>query len=83
MPNEMTYEFTVYGKKNCVGCDAAKGMLDAQGITYEYVDIADDDEARDTVLEEGFRSVPVLYNNLTGLFYGPTEIQIAIDEFEV
>ena len=46
---------------SCVQCNATMPALDAMGITYRVVKVADDDtESRDQLRELGFQQFPIL-----------------------
>lgn len=51
---------TVYSKPDCPQCDATKRSLDAKGISYETVDLAQSATAMDKVMALGHRSAPVV-----------------------
>ncbi|UOG23749.1 glutaredoxin-like protein NrdH (plasmid) [Gordonia amicalis] len=51
---------TVYTKPACVQCCATYKALDKVGLSYEIVDISQDDEARDHVMALGYLQVPVV-----------------------
>ena len=53
--------FVVYGKENCPNCVKAKALLESKGETFEYIDITVDTEAREHLMNSGFRSVPQVY----------------------
>lgn len=53
---------TVYSKPNCQFCDMAKKLLESKGVEYKSVDISEDPEARQMLMDAGFRSVPQIYN---------------------
>lgn len=53
---------TVYSKPNCQFCDMAKQLLESKGVDYVSVDITLDPEARQLLVDGGFRSVPQIYN---------------------
>lgn len=52
----------VYSKPNCQFCDMAKQLLESKGVAYESIDISVDQEARQMLVDAGFRSVPQIYN---------------------
>jgi glutaredoxin 3 len=52
----------VYSKPNCQFCDMAKALLESKGVAFESVDISVDTEARQLLVDAGFRSVPQIYN---------------------
>jgi glutaredoxin 3 len=56
---------TVYGRPQCPFCDQAKALLENRGVEYTYVDITKQPQAREMLVEAGFRSVPQIYNNAT------------------
>lgn len=51
----------IYTKSGCNYCMQAKDHLQKLGIVYEEVNIANDSAARDKLLAEGHRTLPVLY----------------------
>jgi glutaredoxin-like protein NrdH len=51
---------TVYGKPNCVQCAATERTLIKQGITFNKIDITEDQDAYDYVVSLGHRSAPVV-----------------------
>lgn len=55
----------VYGKPQCQYCDMSKALLESRGVAYEYIDITQVPEARQMLVEGGFRSVPQIYNGIT------------------
>ena len=38
----MPVKFIIYGKKDCQNCVAAKSILDAKGLPYNYFSIPED-----------------------------------------
>lgn len=40
----------------------AKKLLESKGVEYNAVDITEDPEARQMLMDAGFRSVPQIYN---------------------
>lgn len=40
----------------------AKALLESKGVAYESIDISVDPEARQVLVDAGFRSVPQIYN---------------------
>lgn len=65
---------TIYGKPNCSYCVQAKGLLDAKCIPYEYVDVTQDEVAREKLVSSGFRTVPQIFECDTHIG-GYTELQ--------
>jgi bacteriocin-like protein len=58
---------TVYSKNNCPNCVKLKNQLKSWGVTYEEVNIEQDMDARNFVVEQGHRMVPVLYNGVENI----------------
>lgn len=54
---------TVYTKPSCVQCDMTKRYMDKNGISYNTVDITEDESALKMVLEMGFSSAPVVISD--------------------
>jgi glutaredoxin-like protein NrdH len=50
----------VYSKPACVQCTATTRALDAKGISYDVVDLTEDDGALTRVTELGYRQAPVV-----------------------
>ena len=59
---------TLFSKTGCPGCDSLQKELAAKGILHRIVKIDEDAEARKTVLDAGFRSVPQLYDDVALTF---------------
>jgi glutaredoxin 3 len=55
----------VYSKPNCQYCDMAKQLLESKGVAYESIDITQDTDARQMLVDAGFRSVPQIYKGTT------------------
>ena len=55
---------TVYSKNNCSYCVKLKNQLDTWGVQYEEVNIEQNKDAKSFVVEQGHRTVPILYNRL-------------------
>lgn len=51
---------TVYTKPACVQCDATKKHLDKLNLTYETIDITQDEEAYNKIVGLGFQAAPVV-----------------------
>ena len=63
--NEQTgsdQKIKMYATTWCGDCRMAKRWFDARGISYEYINIDEDDDAADYVLQVngGMRSVPTI-----------------------
>lgn len=51
---------TVYSKPACVQCTATTRALDARGITFDVVDLTEDQDAMELVTGLGYRQAPVV-----------------------
>lgn len=51
---------TVYSKPACVQCTATTRALEARGLSYDVIDLTEDDSAMNRVSELGYRQVPVV-----------------------
>ena len=52
---------SIYTKQGCSYCAQAKEHLNKLGITYEEVDVVSTPGARERLLAEGHKTLPVLY----------------------
>ncbi len=56
----MPVKFTIYGKKDCQNCIAAKSILDAKGLPYSYFSIPEDlsREELAEIFVDGYNVIP-------------------------
>lgn len=61
-PTQKSSEVTIYTKKGCPYCAAAKKHYSDQGVTYKEIDVHDTPGAQEKVLKitNGKRIVPVI-----------------------
>jgi glutaredoxin len=52
---------TVYSKKVCPFCVNAKNFLKAKNISFEEVDIEQNEDAQEFIKNQGHRTVPQIY----------------------
>ncbi len=54
---------TLYSSARCPYCVKAKALLDKKGVSYQLIDITDDDEARKNLVAKanGLRTVPQIF----------------------
>lgn len=50
----------LYSKPACMQCRATKKALDKTGITYEIIDLSDNEEALNHVTQLGYVQAPVV-----------------------
>ena len=53
--------YKVFGTPGCPYCVMAVDLLEARDLQYEYVNLMDDDEAREAFVERQFKTVPQVY----------------------
>lgn len=53
---------TVYSKPACVQCNSTYRAMDKKGITYQTVDMSQDEEALEVMKSLGFMQAPVVVN---------------------
>jgi len=53
-------EITVYGKPDCVQCNATYRALGKYGLDYDFVDLSTDSEALESVKALGYQQAPVV-----------------------
>lgn len=54
-------KLTVYSKTVCPFCVNAKNYLKNKNISFEEINIEQDEQARQFILEKGHRTVPQIY----------------------
>ena len=54
---------TVASKDTCGYCTSAKQYLEEHNIEYKEVNLDTNEEAKQWILEQGFRTVPQIYKN--------------------
>jgi glutaredoxin len=52
---------TVYSKKGCAPCAAAKQWLESNNIGFKEIDVMNDKDAKILLFENGFRTVPQFF----------------------
>ena len=79
MTNEMSGELVVYGTRWCGDSQRTRRFLDRRRVTYRWVDIDQDAQARAIVerLNGGHRSVPTLVFPDGSLLVEPSEAELA------
>ena len=53
-------KITVYTKPVCVQCNQTKKTLDKMGLTYDTIDVTEDETAYEYVVKLGYRAAPVV-----------------------
>ncbi|WPH57017.1 glutaredoxin [Enterococcus phage G01] len=53
---------TVYTKNNCMPCKMTKRKLQELGVNYKEINVDENLEALEFLMEYGFRSLPVVFN---------------------
>jgi glutaredoxin len=52
---------TIIGKRGCVYCSAAEGLLQRRGIAFRKLDVSDH-ESEGLISVSGMKSLPVIYS---------------------
>ena len=67
----------VYTKSNCMACNFTKNFIIDNGITAEFIDVTQDEEALSYVKELGYNAMPVVYVDETTHWFGfrPDELE--------
>ena len=71
---------TVYSKNNCSSCTKLKTQLDLWEIEYREISIETDLDARNWIVEQGHKTVPVLYRGLQKINHIDLTKEILIKE---
>ena len=56
---------TIYTKDNCQFCDMAKSLLESRDVAFNTINVSEKSEARDFLIENGYRSVPQIFRGTT------------------
>lgn len=56
---------TIYSTETCPHCQSAKSYLKRKGFEYEELNVQTNKEARQALIDKGYRGVPVLVINGT------------------
>lgn len=51
---------TIYTSPTCIHCKTAKAFMEENNIPYEEKDVMTDMDARNWMMERGYRGVPVI-----------------------
>ena len=53
--------YKVYGTRICLYCDKAENLLKSKDLPFEKIYIDEDDNAKDYIVEQGFKTVPQIW----------------------
>ena len=53
--------YKVYGTKICLYCDKAENLLKTKELPFEKIYIDEDDDAKDYIVKQGFKTVPQIW----------------------
>ena len=59
----MKSKLTIYTQPGCIYCDKLKDFFNTNDIEFEEIDIMKDRDALITIKNDGFRTVPQIYQN--------------------
>lgn len=54
----MAKEINLYTNTGCSKCNMLKRWLDMKGISYQELNISEDDKARQNLINKGYRQLP-------------------------
>lgn len=58
-------KIVIYGTADCKWCDRAKELVTGLNLDYDYVDVAESEEAQTMFREQGLRTVPQVFDSNT------------------
>lgn len=67
---------TVYGTAWCGDCHRARRFLDRAGVTYRYIDLGSDPEARAAVDRTGIAAVPIVVTPNGDVLVEPSDLEL-------
>lgn len=69
----------MYGTEWCGDCRRSKRLLESNGVPYRYIDVDEDDDARQLVMElnDGRRTVPTIVFADGTFLAEPSDAQLA------
>ena len=53
--------YKVHGTKICLYCDKAENLLKTKDLPFEKIYIDEDDDAKDYIVKQGFKTVPQIW----------------------
>ena len=53
--------YKVYGTKICLYCDKGENLLKTKDLPFEKIYIDEDDDAKDYIVKQGFKTVPQIW----------------------
>ena len=53
--------YKVYGTKICLYCDKVENLLKTKDLPFEKIYIDEDDDAKDYIVKQGFKTVPQIW----------------------
>ena len=53
--------YKVYGTRICLYCDKAENLLKTKDLPFEKIYIDEDDDAKDYIVKQGFKTVPQIW----------------------
>lgn len=67
--------FTIYGKPNCPFCVKAEALLKERKTAFKYIDLENDKESLKWIKDQGFKTVPQIFNENNKHIGGYTELK--------
>lgn len=72
--------YQIYSKSGCIFCDAAMELLDSKNLEYQEIKIEKSEEALAFLKEQGFKTVPQIYDNFGDHVGGYQDLKASLEE---
>lgn len=69
-------QLTVYGAGWCADCASVRRHLDAEGVAYEYIDLASNPIAQSLLDSAGIRAIPVVVTSDGRVLIEPSTVEL-------
>ena len=66
--------YKIYTRNTCIYCDMAKSLMKENDIDFMEINIDFDNEERLLLKEQGYKTVPQIYNEVNSHIGGYTEL---------
>ena len=66
--------YKIYTRNSCIYCDMAKALMKENDIDFMEINIDFDNEERLLLKEQGYKTVPQIYNEVNSHIGGYTEL---------
>jgi len=66
--------YKIYTRNSCIYCDMAKALMKENNIDFMEINIDFDNEEKLLLKEQGYKTVPQIYNEVNNHIGGYTEL---------